>query len=95
MMDLNIILLTTELSKEINIEIAYNNFIEYIISFLDNKTLTSSKENIIQMFKMISQVVSDDSDPCVSINLTVQKNLKIDEKQLSKLYKLMVFISLK
>ena len=46
----NIVLLTTELGKEINIEIAYNNFIEYIINFLDNKTLTSSKENIIQMF---------------------------------------------
>ncbi len=86
----NIVLLTTELSKEINIEIAYNNFIEYIISFSDNKTPTSSKEKIIQMFKMISQVVSDDSNPCVSINLTVQKNLKIDQKQLSNLYKLIL-----
>ena len=85
----NIVLLTTELSKEINTEIAYNNFIEYIISFSDNKAV-NSKESILQMFKMISQIVSEESNPCVSINLAIQKNIKIDEKQLSKLYKLIL-----
>ena len=82
----NIVLLTTELSKEINVEIAYNNFIEYITSFVDNKT-ASSKDSLVQMFKMISQVVSDDTSPFVSINLNVQKNSKIDDKQLTKLHK--------
>ena len=82
----NMVLLTTELSKEINLEIAYNNFIDYITSFVDNKT-SSSKDSLVQMFKMISQVVSDDTSPFVSINLNVQKNSKIDDKQLTKLHK--------
>ena len=85
----NMVLLTTELSKEINVEIAYNNFIDYITSFVDNK-MSSSKDSLIQMFKMISQVVSDDTSPFVSINLNVQKNSKIDDKQLTKLYKLIL-----
>ena len=85
----NMVLLTTELSKEINVEIAYNNFIEYITSFVDNK-MSSSKDSLVQMFKMISQVVSDDTSPFVSINLNVQKNSKIDDKQLTKLYKLIL-----
>jgi len=85
----NMVLLTTELSKEINLEIAYNNFIDYITSFVDNKT-SSSKDSLVQMFKMISQVVSDDTSPFVSINLNVQKNSKIDDKQLTKLYKLIL-----
>ena len=85
----NMVLLTTELSKEINVEIAYNNFIDYITSFVDNK-MSSSKDSLIQMFKMISQVVSDDTSPFVSINLNVQKNSKIDDKQLTKLHKLIL-----
>ena len=85
----NMVLLTTELSKEINVEIAYNNFIDYITSFVDNK-MSNSKDSLIQMFKMISQVVSDDTSPFVSINLNVQKNSKIDDKQLTKLHKLIL-----
>ena len=85
----NMVLLTTELSKEINVEIAYNNFIDYITSFVNNK-MSSSKDSLIQMFKMISQVVSDDTSPFVSINLNVQKNSKIDDKQLTKLHKLIL-----
>ena len=85
----NMVLLTTELSKEINVEIAYNNFIDYITSFVDKK-MSSSKDSLIQMFKMISQVVSDDTSPFVSINLNVQKNSKIDDKQLTKLHKLIL-----
>ncbi len=85
----NMVLLTTELSKEINTEIAYNNFIDYITGFVDNKT-SSSKNSLVQMFKMISQVVSDDTSPFVSMNLNVQKNSKIDDKQLTKLHKLIL-----
>ena len=85
----NMVLLTTELSKEINVEIAYNNFIDYITSFVDNK-MSNSKDSLIQMFEMISQVVSDDTSPFVSINLNVQKNSKIDDKQLTKLHKLIL-----
>ncbi len=85
----NIVLLTTELSKEINIEIAYNNFIDYIINFIDNKA-SNSKDSLVQMFKMISQVVSDGTSPFVSLNLNVQKNSKIENKQLVKLYKLIL-----
>ncbi len=85
----NIVLLTTELSKEINVEIAYKNFIDYIISFIDNKA-SNSKDNLVQMFKMISQVVSDGTSPFVSLNLNVQKNSKIENKQLVKLYKLIL-----
>jgi len=39
---------------------------------------------------MISQVVSDDTSPFVSMNLNVQKNSKIDDKQLIKLHKLIL-----
>ena len=85
----NMVLLTTELSKEINTEIAYNNFIDYITDFVDNKT-SSAKNSLVQMFKMISQVVSDDTSPFVSMNLNVQKNSKIDDKQLTKLHKLIL-----
>lgn len=86
----NIVLLTTELSKEINVEIAYNNFIDYIINFIDNKISGNIKENIIQMFKMISQVVADNNSPFVSLNLTTTKDTKKDEKQITKVEKIIL-----
>ena len=86
----NIILITSELNNEINKEIVYNNFLGYISDLIDNKTITDAKDSIVQMFKMISQIVSEKDSPFITLDLSTTKDSKIDEKKLIKIKKIIL-----
>ena len=86
----NIILITSELNNEINKEIVYNNFLGYISDLIDNKTMTDAKDSIVQMFKMISQIISEKDSPFITLDLSTTKDSKIDEKKLIKIKKIIL-----
>ena len=85
----NIVLLTAELKKEINSEIIYNNFLDYILRYTDSQSMIDIKENLTQMIKMISQVVSEVDGPFISLDLSISKNYK-DDKKITKINKVIL-----
>lgn len=85
----NIVLLTAELKKEINSEIIYNNFLDYILRYTDNQSMIDIKDNLTQMIKMISQVAAEVDGPFISLDLSVSKNHK-DDKKITKINKIIL-----
>jgi len=86
----NMVLLTSELKKEINSEIVYNNFLDYIIRYTDNQSMIDIKDNLTQMIKMISQVVAEVDGPFISLDLSISKNHKNDDKKITKISKVIL-----
>ena len=86
----NIVLLTSELKKEINSEIIYNNFLDYILKYTDNQSMADIKDNLTQMIKMISQVVAEVDGPFISLDLSISKNYKNDGKKITKINKVIL-----
>ena len=86
----NIVLLTSEFKKEINSEIIYNNFLDYILKYTDNQSMADIKDNLTQMIKMISQVVAEVDGPFISLDLSISKNYKNDGKKITKINKVIL-----